>query len=69
MTAHPTVVDRLVEQLDDLANIVDALDVETFADDDLHAAAQRLTEGLEAGLRAVEARRVPHVVYGSPPNP
>jgi hypothetical protein len=57
VTAHPVIAERLVEQLDDLANLVANSDVETFADDTVHTAAQRLSEHLEDVLRSVEALR------------
>jgi hypothetical protein len=64
VTAHPAIAQRLIEQLDDLANLVATSDVETFADDDVHIAAQRLSEHLEDVLRSAEpvraSRRMAH---------
>jgi hypothetical protein len=57
VTAHPTIMKRLVEQLDDLANLVLTSDVETFADDAVHTAAERLVERLDDVLRSVEVQR------------
>jgi hypothetical protein len=51
------IAERLVEQLDDLANLVAASDVETFVDDTVHTAAERLSEHLEDVLRSVESLR------------
>jgi hypothetical protein len=62
VTAHPIIVERLVEQLEDLADLVLTSDVETFADDAVHTAAERLSERLDDMLRSAEllraARRV-----------
>ena len=57
MTAHPMIMERLVEQLEDLANLVLTSDVETFADDAVHTAAERLSERLDDVLRSAEALR------------
>ena len=57
MTAHPRIMERLVEQLDDLAVLVATSDVETFADDAVHTAAERLSERLDDVLRSVEELR------------
>jgi hypothetical protein len=57
VTAHPMIMDRLVEQLEDLANLVLTSDVETFADDAVHTAAQRLSERLDDVLRSAETLR------------
>jgi hypothetical protein len=50
-------IGRLVEMLEDAANIVDSLDVEVVATDDVYAAAQRLAEFLETALMAAGRAR------------
>lgn len=54
---HPTIAERLVEQMIDVARLVDVVDAATFATDDGWTALQRLLASLEAATRAAAPRR------------
>lgn len=59
--SHPAVRLRLVEQMDDLANLVAATGEETFVDDEAWKALQRLRAKLEAAAEQAETRRRVHL--------
>ena len=54
---HPAIAERLVEQMNDIARLVDIVDAVTFATDDGWTALHRLLESLEAAAREAELLR------------
>lgn len=55
--AHPTIVARIVEDMNSMATLIDNAHAETFIADEPWAALQRLLESLEAIAREAERQR------------